>query len=320
MRGGGSFTCESHPDREAVGYCCKCGRFLCNVCVVTARDPFLYCEECYGRHVGPVPIPEVSPVRELQQPAPPSKVREDLRSLRTTAYRVEVHYQDGHVEEGTTYAIRPDDRGFFMVPFPPDVEAAQRFVKFEEMKAAFLLKNPDEQARGTTEREFIPEGHEITVYFRDGDMLDGFALGEYSPDRERFHVIPRDERKVIYVSVLVERSAVDRVQVGRVFRAKELRQLVTGPVRKLLLCCYIDNMGAVADVEAIAEAIGRTARIVDRELGVFIQEGLMQEVEGPPQRKVKFLPPPDEETSKFIADLDAELHEFYVRQQRLGTA
>jgi hypothetical protein len=241
--------------------------------------------------------------------------------LRPAAYRVEIHCIDGAVKHGTTYSIRPDKRGFFIVPYSSSVseeEEIQEFIGFNTIKAVFLLKSDSESNQSKSESEYIPEGHEITVQFKDGEIIDGFALGEYDPMVPRFHVIPRDEGNNPYVSVLVERAATESIQLGQVFRAKELRQLIQGPVRKLLLCCYIDNIGAVADIDSIATAIGRTARIVDREIAIFISEGLMQELEGPPNRKVKFMPPSDAQTMKFLSDQDQELHQFYMRQQRLG--
>lgn len=324
MKGAG-FRCEVHADQEAVGYCCKCGAFLCEECAITTQDPLIYCASCYEKFVGPVPI-RAPLLPEQDDEVAEGAVEEEATVEPTTllkgaAYRVEVHFQDGAIKQGSTYSIRPDKGGFFIVPLSQvqkGVEETQEFIPFAKIKAVYLLKTSTDSEHASRETEFIPEGHEITVEFKDGDVLEGFALGEYDPLLPRFHVIPRDEKSSAFVSVLVERASVERIQLGMVFRAKELRQLMLGPVRKLLLCCYIDNVGAVADIDAIATAIGRTPRIVDREIGIFLSEGLMKELEGPPNRKIQFLPPADIQTINFLSEHDQELHEFYMRQQRLG--
>lgn len=325
MKGAG-FRCEVHADQEAVGYCCKCCAFLCEECAITTQDPLIYCASCYEKFVGPVPV-RGPLLNEQDDDVAEGVVEEEEGTVEPTtvlkgaAYRVEVHFQDRTIKQGSTYSIRPDKGGFFIVPSAPAQkggEETQEFIPFAKIKAVYLLKTSTDSERDSREREFIPEGHEITVEFKDGDVLEGFALGEYDPMLPRFHVIPKDEKTSAFVSVLVERASVERIQVGVVFRAKELRQLMLGPVRKLLLCCYIDNVGAVADIDSIATAIGRTPRIVDREIGIFLSEGLMKELEGPPNRRIQFLPPADIQTINFLSEHDQELHEFYMRQQRLG--
>jgi tetratricopeptide (TPR) repeat protein len=60
--------------------------------------------------------------------------------------------------------------------------------------------------------EWFPEGSEVTVKFKDGEVIEGFALKVYDDNAPRFHVIPKEPGN--NVSVLVERANAAQIAVG----------------------------------------------------------------------------------------------------------
>lgn len=301
--------CEKHPERDAVGYCAGCTTFGCDLCLDLATDERWYCHECMEKE-GKVKaeIEEQEVEEELQEgpKAPPA----DKRAIQ----KLVAHYADGRIIKGVAYKLEAEFPGFYLIPRGAKEEEQELYIKFAELKAVFLVRDFDGgPAAREVEREFIPEGHEIEVYFKDGETLKGYALGEYSPESKRFHVIPRD-RTSNNISVLVERSAVEKVEVGEVFKAKEYRELSDTPVKKLIFCHYWDNLGKVTTFQEIASAIERTEHIVKRDIEVFFRNGLMERTGETPEQKIVFLKPPDEVSRKLLSQRVEDVKKYLPRR------
>ena len=73
-------------------------------------------------------------------------------------------------------------------------------------------------------------------------------------------------------------------------------------MKMLLLKYYWENPGIVIAVEALAEKIERTLKVVRRDIQSLIDEGLMGWVGESKGEKVRFFPMPDGETKEFIMD------------------
>ncbi len=300
--------CEKHRDREAIGYCSACAGFGCDLCLVLATDEKWYCQDCLeklGKARAQVEDQEMEPEATDGEKVPPGE--------KIAIQKMVVHYMDGRIVKGVAYKLEEKLPGFYLVPRGAKTEE-EIFIRFDELKAVFLVRDFD----GTptvkpAEKEFIPEGHEITVYFKDGEILEGYALGEYSPANKRFHVIPRDPVSN-NISVLVERANAAKIELGKVFKIKEIIGLFETPVKRLLLCYYWDNLGKITTVAEIAAAIERTEAIVKRDMEVFFRERLMRKIGEPPNQKVMFVRPPDEEASKLLGERVEEMRKSLPRK------
>jgi hypothetical protein len=218
-------------------------------------------------------------------------------------YKLVVHFKDGRLIKGTSFKLDPRTKGFYLLlRQTSDKMQEEVYVEFADLKAIFFVKNFDGKPLEdqTVRKEYVPEGHEITVRFKDGEILEGFALGGYIDSSERFYVDLRSGKDNNYAA-LVERLAVKDLVLGKVFRKKELHSIVDTPVKRVILSYYWRNQGLVTTIEGIAAAIERTPHIVQRDIRSFFNEGLMRPVEEEGIEKVRFLPPPDDETKEFVA-------------------
>ncbi len=216
-------------------------------------------------------------------------------------HKLVIHYADGHVIKGNTYKLDSKARGFYLIPVDPLPGEPEVYIHFSDLKSVFYVKDFEGgQKEPEVLEEYVPEGHEITVEFADGETIQGFAF-DYEEDNPRFIVGIPDAKDNNY-AVLVERANAKKIILGRVFRVKKLRHLIDTPVKMRLLKYYWNNMGAVITVKELAEKIERTEKIVRRDIQALIDERLMEWVGKPGGEKVRFLPMPDEETKEFIID------------------
>lgn len=216
-------------------------------------------------------------------------------------HKLVIHYADGRIVKGNTYKLDPAARGFYLIPVNPLPGKLEVYINFADLKGVFYVK--DFEGRHKVKEvveEYVPEGHEITVELADGEIIKGFAF-DYDEDSPRLIVDIPDAKDNNY-AVLVERANAKKITLGRVFRVKKLRRLVDSPVKMLLLRYYWDHPGTVIRVEALAEKIERTVKVVRREIQSFVDEGLMGWVGEPKGEKVEFLPISDGETKEFIRD------------------
>jgi hypothetical protein len=102
-------------------------------------------------------------------------------------------------------------------------------VRFHELKAVFLVKSFDGNFdKNLRYKEWTPEGAEMVVRFKDGEVVRGFSLRRYDPNEPRFHLTPLTQT-TNNVSIIVEHSAVDGVYTPEEFKQKEAEEKAEEP-------------------------------------------------------------------------------------------
>jgi len=189
--------CPVHPRREVVGYCAECGTVGCDLCIKEANKKKL-CLRCYRKAE-----------REWSQARQKKAVRK-----RHQKQRLVVRYADGRILKGTSYTIDMDSRGFYVDPRDSSTDGSQPvFVRFADLKAVFFVRDFEGKYSDKEQhQEWLPEGHEVTVKFKDNEVIEGYALKTYDDRAPRFHLIPKEPGNNI--SVLVERENVARLALG----------------------------------------------------------------------------------------------------------
>jgi len=190
-------NCPVHPRREVVGYCAECGTVGCDQCVKEAQKRKL-CIRCY---------------RKVEREWVQMRQKETVRQ-KHQKQRLVVRYADGRILKGTSYTIDVDARGFYLDPkdAPPE-GATPIFIKFSDLKAVFFVRDFDGKFDEKEQfPEWFPEGREMTVKFKDGEVVEGCALKAYDENAPRFHLVPQELGNNI--SVLVERANVAQVAAG----------------------------------------------------------------------------------------------------------
>lgn len=192
-----NMNCPIHPRHAVIGYCAECGVVGCDLCIKEVAKRKL-CVRCY---------------RKAQREWAEERRKKAVRR-RHPKQRLVVRFVDGRVLKGTSYTIDTSARGFYIEPrdAPPD-EPKQVFVRFSDLKAVFFVRDFDGKFDDKhLQTEWHPEGHEITVKFKDGEVVEGYALTAYDESAPRFHLIPRKPGN--NVSVLIERASVTQLAVG----------------------------------------------------------------------------------------------------------
>jgi len=197
--------CPVHPRQDIVGYCAECGTLGCDRCVKRLRGELL-CTRCYRKKYGKL--------AEQHQ-------RDALRKKRQKQ-RLVIRFTDGRLLKGTSYTIDLDAAGFHLTPQAGQASADENvFVRFADVKAVFFVRDFDGKFdRKTVEKEWAPEGSEVTVAFPDGEVIEGFSLVSLDEDRPRFHMIPKNY-KGNNISLIVERA--NTLQVYRGHTAADIK-------------------------------------------------------------------------------------------------
>ncbi len=286
--------CTLHLNRPATAYCAACGSFYCQPCLTLCADERNYCNFCR---------------RKLDK-----KAKGDVGAARDDrlAVRLAVRMRSGKTLEGTTYNLDPSRSGFDFIRHGRGHDE-EMHIDFSKVNYVAILE-PLDSSRRTARGEYQPKGSEIVVTFNDGEKLDGYTLKHYSDQEARFSVIPRDPRDS-RMSVLVERSAVAAMQLGRIAKAQELRKLVSNPIRRLILHFYWKHPSAVITVDDLALRLERTTGAVERELGVFLEEGLVRRVGEQSTRQLKFSTPSDPVVRDTVAMMGREIEMLYFRKK-----
>ncbi len=189
--------CQVHLRREVVGYCAECGTVGCDLCIKEIRKKKL-CLRCYRKAE-----------REWSQEREKRAVRQ-----RHPKQRLVVRYADGRILKGTSYTIDTESRGFYVDPKDSSTDGSQPvFVRFSDLKAVFFVRDFDGKYSDKEQhQEWFPEGHEMTVKFKDSEVIEGYALKTYDERAPRFHLIPKEPGNNI--SVLVERGSIAQLALG----------------------------------------------------------------------------------------------------------
>lgn len=284
--------CTIHLNYPAVGYCCGCGNFFCEECLSLCSDDKNYCKACMQKLGKHLPGYE-GPARDAR-----------------LAVKIIVKFRNGKTLKGTTYTLDPERASFHFLRHgsrrgDDEVETKYSDVEYVAIVDSFTGK------RRSSPGEYQPKGSEVSVQFKSGETLDGYTLKHYNAREPRFSVIPRDA-KDNRISILVERGAVAKMTLGRIPKAQELRKLVDNSVRRLILHYYWQHPNVAVSVEELARKLERTAPAVERELAIFIDEGLVSMTE----RQLRFKPAKDIVVREAIASMGKEIEMLYFRKRR----
>lgn len=196
--------CPVHAGVEVVGYCSVCGAFGCAECL-TRHEGQYYC----ARHYRPIS-------KRLEA----AREHEAIRR-KHPQQRMVVHYRDGRSVTGVCFSLNLKEEGFHLDRVDDSGASLGEtvYVKFSAIKAVFLVKSFD----GNYDKDacfdaWTPEGEELVVKFRDGEVVEGRSLRGYREDVPRFYLVPSEGGNNI--SVLVERSAAEAVYRAEDYRAK----------------------------------------------------------------------------------------------------
>lgn len=199
--------CPVHLLQQPVGYCCECGTLGCAKCL-TEHEGNLYCKKHYK------PIEEA--IRQKEEQAAIRKKHH--------RHKLVVRYKDGRTVPGMCFALNPKSEGFHLdiVDERGGATGEREHVFFDRIKAVFNVKSFD----GRHDRlkdlpSFVPSGGPMVVKFEDGEVAKGIALHPHPTVKERFYLIPEDE-KSNNISILIEGSAVEAIYTSDEYAA--LRQ------------------------------------------------------------------------------------------------
>ncbi len=201
--------CPNHPQADATGYCSVCGTFGCPECL-TLHEGNLLC----SKHYRPIA----------------RKIEEERRTLeqrrKHPRQRLVVRYLDGRTLYGVSFALNTREPAFHLDLVDANGTPVGQTVpvRFQDLKAVFLVKSFDGHFdKSLRYREYTPEGGELVVRFRDGEVVRGFSLQRYDPVEPRFHLIPSDPA-TNNISIVVERSAVEGVYAPEEYKAKLIEE------------------------------------------------------------------------------------------------
>jgi len=290
--------CEVHHRKKAVGYCHGCGLFGCEACLPAVDDHGRrYCRRCAERQH--VPLPTVSP------------------RGRNIEHRYIVRFKDGRRVGGTFYTIKLDGDGFNFVALSGRDGTGDRqvYIRFKDLKAVFQVK----EWKGDVHHppRYLTPDHsdhnEVAVYFSDGEVIRGHVTGHYGPHDKRFYLVPRDKDDNNQV-IIVEASAVDRVQTRGVRRTRELRDLVSNAVRKRILTYYWRHRGSVVTLPEIAHRLERVESAIAQNLEPYIEHGLIERRSDEGHDVLHLMTPSDRATRDFLRASYEEIRRFYFHR------
>jgi hypothetical protein len=243
----------------------------------------------------------------------PAKVEGGAARDARLPVRLEVHLKKGVVLKGTSYALDPSRNGFHFIRHGKYGDE-EMYVKFSGVKYVAIMES-HAGGRRSISHEYQPKGSEVLVTFRDGDRIDGYTLKHYSEREARFSLIPRDAKDK-RMSILVERDAIDKMTLGRIPKAQELRKLVSNSVRRLILHYYWKHPKGVLTLNDLAGRLERTPHAVERELPVFQEEGLITQVNASGRSQLRFKVAPDPVVREAVASMGKEIDTLYFRRHQ----
>jgi hypothetical protein len=120
-----------------------------------------------------------------------------------------VHFNNGASLRGTLISWDIDSTSFEFLPVNAPSINARKVIPFSELKKVSFVKKTE---RFSLDRLFGPSrpiGYPVEVFFKDGEMLEGYMMSEAGEWSKRFYVIPKEAEQVALI--LVERNAIESV-------------------------------------------------------------------------------------------------------------
>lgn len=213
--------CSIHAGRDVVGYCVDCGAFGCDKCLVSGDSGDNLCSDCRkkkdaaqgagGRGIVAKLFGEKKAAKTRAKGS--TFTRSSVARKSRAGRKLEVHFRDGKIIEGSTYKLDLDSIGFHLVPLEPVDGKDRIYVNFSDLRAIHVVSDFDDGSDQPEAGGEIPaEGHEIKVAFPDGKTIEGHTLHRFDPNCRRFFIAPRDGGGR-NISILVERSALDGIEM-----------------------------------------------------------------------------------------------------------
>lgn len=132
-----------------------------------------------------------------------------------------VRFNDGRSLRGVPVSWDIDTPTFEFLPKGAPSLDGRMVIEFSELKAVFFISKPP---RFSGERFFTggrrSSGRPVEVIFSDGELLEGYMIGEAGEWSKRFYLIPKERGNVALV--LIEHSAVQNIFMRDAFERQPL--------------------------------------------------------------------------------------------------
>ena len=142
-----------------------------------------------------------------------------------------VRFIDGRSLRGAPVSWDIDTPTFEFLPKGAPSLDASMVIEFSELKAVFFISKTH---RFSAERLFSGDrrssGRPVEIIFNDGELLEGYMVGEAGEWSKRFYLIPRERGEVALV--LIEHSAVQNIFMRDAFERQPLD--LVGTVKNLI--------------------------------------------------------------------------------------
>jgi hypothetical protein len=120
-----------------------------------------------------------------------------------------VHFNNGASIRGTLISWDIDSTSFEFLPANAPSINAKKKIEFSSLKMVTFVKKVKRFSRENLFGPVRTMGYPVEVFFKDGELLEGYMMTETGEWSKRFYVIPKNNDEVALI--LVERSAVESV-------------------------------------------------------------------------------------------------------------
>jgi len=132
-----------------------------------------------------------------------------------------VRFVDGRALRGVLVSWDIDAPSFEFLPKGAPSSDAKMVIGFSELKAIFFLRRVGRfSGTGLIGSEHHASGQPAEIIFEDGELLEGYVVGEADEFSDRFYLIPRERSE--FALVLVERSATQNIFMRSEFKREPL--------------------------------------------------------------------------------------------------
>jgi len=280
--------CKNHTFRNAIGYCQMCGTFYCEECLKRASDGKSYCPTCL-----------VSKGLTASGSAEPHKPASDIK----IHLKLIAKYKTGKTSAGTAYKLDLAEDGFYMLRIGGRHHGRREFIQFKELKGIYHVKEfggPLTIPSGVSSKaNTISSGKRVTINFPDGEFIEGYVHSRYTSESKRFNLIPLNADGNV-ISIMIERSAVNRVDVGGSANKLYLQELMDTDLKKKLLKQYWNNPSARVLTRHLAGMLDTNMDALQEALKPYMQMKLAQAGTSANDPFIAFSPPPDRTIRDFI--------------------
>jgi hypothetical protein len=120
-----------------------------------------------------------------------------------------VCFADGTEIRGTLVSWDIDMPSFQFLPINAPSLNAKMTINFLELKMVSFVRKAEGFSLDRLFGRARPMGYPVEVFFKDGQMLEGYMMTETGEWTKRFYILPKDAEEIALI--LVERGAVENV-------------------------------------------------------------------------------------------------------------